>query len=63
MSPDKLRINVKKDLEPKCSVMYFPLNLDEKLVSSIIAEAVLCDSLMFSNYEAYLSKLCLVKTG
>jgi len=63
MSPDKLRVDIKRDLEPKCSVLYFPLNLDETLVASIIAEAVLCESLIYFNYEAYLSIIFTVNIG
>ena len=49
------KINVKQDLEPKCSVIYFPVNLDESLVNSIIAETTVNNLLTYMNYNDYLS--------
>ena len=56
--PDcKIRINIKRDLEPKCAVAYFPINLSESLVSSLIAETTLNRMLEYSSYESYMSML------
>lgn len=55
--PDcKIRINVKKELEPKCAVAYFPIDLSESLVSALVAEATLSGMLERSSYESYMSK-------
>lgn len=55
LTPDRIKIDVKTDLEPKCSVLYFPINLDESIVSSVVAETILFDSMLALNHESYLS--------
>lgn len=55
LTPDRIKIDVKTDLEPKCSVLYFPINLDESIVGSVVAETILFNSVLSLNHENYLS--------
>ena len=56
--PDnRYKINTKTELEHKASVVYFPINLNENLVNSIIAETLMSNLVVYLNYEDYLSKL------
>ena len=40
-------------LEPKCSVLYFPIKIDQRLIESIVTESVLNDSISLLNNEEY----------
>ncbi len=60
MIPDNFKINIKNDLQPKSSVLYFPINLQENFISSIVAQTILDELVYFLNYEDYLSKKKLI---
>jgi glycosyltransferase involved in cell wall biosynthesis len=56
MSPEiRYKINVKTDLEPKSSVVYFPINLNETFISSIVLDTLMNDLIFYLDYNEYLS--------
>ncbi len=56
--PDnRYKINTKTELEHKASVVYFPINLNENLVNSIISETLMSNLVVYLNYEDYLGKV------
>ncbi len=55
--PDfRVRINTKETLEPKCKVLYFPIDLSQEFVDSIVSETVLNQSLEWLNMDKYLNR-------
>ena len=54
-----IKINTKNDLESKCFVSYFPINICENLINSITIETSISQMITYLNHQAYLSKyLC-----
>lgn len=59
--PDyRVRLNVEKDLAPKCLVLYFPINLNQNFIDSIINQTVLKKLIDTLNLEKYSSKYFLI---
>ena len=51
-----VKLNIQNDLEPKCFVAYFPVNICQNLIDSIIVETTLQQMTLYLDYESYLSK-------
>lgn len=61
MIPDnRVKLDVKRDLEPKSSVIYFPINLSQEFIDSIVTETVMNDLVFYLDYEQYLSNFFLL---
>lgn len=55
-TPDfHVKINIKADLEPKCVVLYFPINIDQGLIDSVTTETTLSLILEHFDNEKYSS--------
>jgi len=55
-TPDyHVKLNIKNELSPKCSVIYFPMNIDKDLIDSVQVETALKQMLNYIDYESYLS--------
>ena len=55
--PDyQVKINIKTDLEPKCCVTYFPINISQNLIDLTIAETTLYQMTHYLSYDEYISK-------
>ena len=52
-----VKINIQADLDPKCSVVYFPINICQSVIDSALIETTLEQMLTHLNYENYISKL------
>lgn len=56
--PDyRVRLDVEKELAPKCFVLYFPINLNQSFIDSIINKTILNQIIEKLNLEKYSSKL------
>lgn len=53
------KLNVERDLATKCSVLYFPIDLDQQLIDAITVKTTLDQMLDSLDYQTYLSKLLL----
>ncbi|CAF0715869.1 unnamed protein product [Brachionus calyciflorus] len=56
MPDNRIRLNIQNDLEPKCFVLYFPINLDQSLIDSIINETILNQMIDTLNIEKYTNR-------
>ena len=55
--PDfRLKIKTKDELEPKCEVLYFPIDLNQDFIDSILLETTLNQMLEQVSYDKYLSR-------
>ena len=50
-----VKINIKTDLEPKCCVTYFPINISQNLIDLTIAETTLYQMTHYLSFEEYIS--------
>ena len=57
-----VKINLQNDLEPKCFVTYFPINICQNLIDSIQIETIMKQMDTYLDYESYLSKFFQVKS-
>jgi hypothetical protein len=51
-----LKLNVEKILKPKCECIYFPINLSQDFIDSILIETRLSQMIEYLDNEAFLSK-------
>lgn len=55
--PDyRVRLDIEKELAPKCFVLYYPINLNQNFIDSIINQTVLNQLINTLNIEKYTSK-------
>lgn len=55
--PDfRVKINIKNDLEPKSSVLYYPIDLSQEFIDSLLAESILKQMIDHLSYECYMGK-------
>lgn len=55
MPDNRVKIDVKFNLEPKASVIYFPINLDQNFIDSTVSETILNNLVHYLDYDNYLS--------
>jgi hypothetical protein len=61
-TPDyHVKLDIKNQLLPKCSVIYFPMNIDKDVIDSIQVETALNQMLNNMDIQSYLSKLFGIK--
>jgi len=51
-----VKLDIKNDLESKCFVTYFPIDICQNLIDSIIAETTLDQMTCYLNYDEYISE-------
>lgn len=54
--PDKFKLNVERDLVPKCDVLYFPIDLSQDLIDSFQVKSVADDMLAHLTTSSYLDR-------
>jgi glycosyltransferase involved in cell wall biosynthesis len=55
--PDfRVKINTKESLEPKCKVLYFPIDLGQEYIDSVILESILSQSVDALSTDKYLNR-------
>lgn len=61
MIPDnRPKIDIKNELEPKCDVLYFPINIDISTIDSVIVKNHMDDLLNHLDLNKYLSNKFLI---
>jgi len=60
-TPDyHVKLNIKGEILPKCSVSYFPININKEFIESIQVETAMNQMLIYMDYESYLSMVSLI---